>query len=346
MIVNILLLILIFLRFVIGVRLVLLARQNNLPNIYWLAAQFFVVALGLSFAPIADNPLGNSTASLWIFTIATVFFPPIAIGVFNHTTFHVSRSSPRWQFIAVYIIFAAIGLYALINSESSSNQNPLLAFPNIMIVLAWVWHGWSASQAFGHISKEQAVEDWVKSRYQLITAYAIILIIGTLGTFIRYYFAAGTVITPLGKAMSILTLIAQILGVSLQFLVWVMPAGFRNWLNRNYQTRVQESVNERAATILDIIGSAMSNGTGLSKISALYSIRSSIGREIKTEDSYLIESTIVKYGHDEWLSLLQNPALQKALGNFGNKINNIDEIIDKAKQALTEKQSLFTMQAK
>ena len=210
---------------------------------------------------------------------------------------------------------------------------------------AWAWHGWSAYQARAGFTIEQKVEDWIKSRYRLIGLYAIILVIGQIGSFIRIVYAGGPTVTSLGNAMGLLTLITQITAVILQFLVWVMPEGFRQWLNRNQQLHTEERNREQALVILDILGSAMSEGTDLPKLVALFIIRKAIGHKIHSEDSNKIEAHAITLGYNQWLDLLENPELHILIENSPAALAP-RQVIDKAKRALIERQSLFTMQAK
>jgi hypothetical protein len=231
---NTLLWVLILLRLVIGIRLVFLARQNNLQNIYWLAAQYFLVSIGLAFLTTEGNPFGYFSISLWVYNMFGFLLTQPTIIAFNQTTFYQGRKSPIRWYIGVYALCMIVGLYGLVNSESVNNPNPLLAFFVISNLLLWAWHGWCSYHAYRAVSKVKVVEDWIKARYQLIVAYSIILVISAVINFTRTYFL-GTTTGLLASTMGILSLIANIAVVSLQFLTWVMPAGFRNWLNRNYQ---------------------------------------------------------------------------------------------------------------
>jgi hypothetical protein len=342
MFVNFLLLATILLRLIIGIRLVILARQNNLPNVYWLAAQFFLFIIGVLFAPTAGNPLGNLPVSLSIFTVVGVLLAQIVILAFNHTTFYQGRKSPLWWFVGAFAIFATIGLYGLINSESNYNQSPLLAFPHIMTILAWGWHGWNAFQALKGISKEEAVENWVKARYQLVIAYSVVLIIAAGGSFIRNYFAAGTATNPLGNAMAILALVAQIVAVSLQFLAWVMPESFRLWLNRKQQTHGDQQRN----SMLSIFSAAMTADTGLKSMACLYAIRATVARRIRSEDSATVQKYLNEMTYIEWEATLQHSELRRILINGGADQASATKAIENACLALVEKQSLLTLSAR
>ena len=123
-----------------------------------------------------------------------------------------------------------------------------------------------------------------------------------------------------------------------------MPAGFRNWLNRNYQTHLDEQIHQQAAVILDILGASMSDDTGLNKMRSMMLIRRIIGAQIKTQDTRLIETHAVNLGYKEWLALLATPELHREITNSAVVDTNV--IINKARKTLEKNQSLFTMQTK
>lgn len=346
MIVNFLLIVFILLRAIIGVRLLWVARQNKLSNLYWLAVQFIFVAIGALFVPTAGNPVANFPFSLWLFLSFTGPIPQILNITFTQTTFYQNRKSPVWLFVGLSTISIVISLYGAAISQSNYEQNPLVAWNNVGILITWFWHGWAAYEAFTAVAKDEAVEDWVKARYQLIIAYTIIFGVAAIGSLVRVYAGGGSTVTPLGNAMGILTLLSQIVGVTVQFLVWVMPENFRNWLNRNQKAREIARIHQKAIAIFDIIGGAMSKGTGVSKMLALFAIRKTIGAKLKTDNEALIEAHVLQMNYNEWLQLLKEPELFRLLKNVTPSGGSPQEIVMKAETVLIERQSLFTLQAK
>lgn len=346
MIVNLLIFVLIFVRLLIGIRLVIFARENNLPNVYWLAAQFFMVAIGALFAPSVGNPLGDLSISLWVYYVGAAYLATVVtIIAFNHTTFYRNRKSPIWWYIGFCAVFTLITLYGVINSKSNYDQHPFLAFNSFGVILVWGWHGWSAFQSLSGLVNEGTVEDWVKSRYRMIVLYSIALGISAVSSFVRVSFAGGGNTTLLGDVTSLVTVTAHIVAAVLQFLVWVMPKGFRKWLNRNYEARVEGQAHDRADFILDILGTAMSDGTGMSKMMAMYSLRKTIGDEIHATGSTAIALHAVNMGYKEWLAILNHPELYIFVKTYVTATTPLC-VIDKARQALAEKQSLFTLQSR
>jgi hypothetical protein len=342
MIVNILLLILIILRLVIGIRLVILARQNKLPNIYWLAVLFLTHGVGLLFTPAPGNPLINFPFSLWIFTLVSQFAPQIYVIDFNHTTFYQGRKSPLLWFVGAYVVFVLIGLYILINLKSGGDPTPLLALTNIMATVVWSWHARSAALVLTGLSTEKAVEPWIKARYRLIIAYSIAMAISAGGSLLRTFLAGADATSLVGNIMAIISLIAQIVAVSLQFLTWVMPENFRMWLNR--EQRAQETSQQLG--MISILGAAMMTNTDLKDLACLYAIRTTIGKRIGTEDSAVIRGYIDTMSYTEWNAILQHAELRRILVNSGADNTIAVKAIENAQNALVEKQSLLTFGAR
>lgn len=343
MINNIFLTILITLRIIIGLRLVATALKNRLPNLMWLSVSMFVTVIILLFAAVEGNPLATQPYSLWVSTLGSIV-GQAALIVFNQLTFYKDRKSPVLWIWAIFGVLSAITLYGVTVSESSFKTSIWVAASSPCTVIIWGWHGLLAYRALSQIASEITVEDWVKSRYRLIVVYSIVLSIGGMATIVRNFFAGGSVQSPLGSAMGTVTGATQILSVILLFLVWAMPEAFRQWLNRNYQKRLDNKVYQQALAIMEILGTSMSRGTTLPKTLALVGIRKTIGKEINTEDSKKIEAHVVGLGYDDWSHFLNKPDLHIFIKEVANA--NPQLVLENARNALIENQSLFTVQAK
>lgn len=341
---NIILVILIILRLMIGLRLVITGVRNRLTNLMWLSVSMLVTIFILLVAAVDGNPLAAQPYSLWVSTIGSIIGQGALI-VFNQLTFYKDRKSPvvLWIWI-VFGVLSAIALYGVTVSESNFKPSIWVAASSPCTVIIWSWHGLLAYRALSQIASEITVEDWVKSRYRLIVAYSIVLTIGGVASIVRNFFAGGSVQSSLGGALGTVTGITQIVSVTLLFLVWVMPEAFRQWLNRNYQKRLDEKVYEQALAIMDILGTSMSQGTTLPKTLALVGIRKTISKELATEDSKQIEAHVAGLGYDEWSRFLNKPDLQVFIKEVANA--NPQQVLENARNALIENQSLFTVQAK
>lgn len=343
MFINVFLSILIIIRLLTGFRLLVAGRKNNLPSLIWLSVSMFVTVIILLFAPVEGNPLANLPFSLWVFTIGSIVGQASLI-IFNQLTFYKDRKSPAGWVWGIFVILSALALYGVTVSESNFKQSPWVAASSPCAVIIWAWHGLLAYQALTQIASEKTVQDWVKARYQLIVAYAVVLTVGAIASIIRNFFAEGALQSSLGSLMATISLITQIVSIALLFLVWAMPESFRLWLNRNYQARMDEHAYVQALAIMDIIGTSMSQGTKLPKTLALVGIRKTIGREINTEDSKKIEAHVIGLGYDDWSNFLNNPELHTFIKEIANA--NPNDVLSNARRTLIENQSLFTIQAK
>lgn len=343
MLINILLFALGLIRLITGIRLFLVGRKNRLANLFWLAGSMVIGVITYLFAPSDGNPLAVLPFSIWIFSAANCLSMACII-VFNQLTFYKNRKSPAIWFWAIFIVSWALTFYGASISESNYNQSPLLACYIISTVLIWSWHGWLANQAGKQVASQPLVEYWVKVRYQLISSYSIMLIVAVLGSLARIIFAAGSAASPLGTLTGAVTLLSQIVSVILLFLVWVMPEWFRLWVNRRHAEFVEEQAYEYASTVLNILGTAMADGTKLPKTLALVAIRKTIAQEINSDNSKKIEAHVAKLQYEDWYAFLSNPNL----ANFLREIANVNpqETLTRAKYSLRDNQSLFTLQAK
>jgi hypothetical protein len=205
-------------------------------------------------------------------------------------------------------------------------------------IAIWLWHAVAGFQTSKAISGDAHVEDWIKSRYTMIVTYsALQSLVGVV--MIMRPFASSTITIIIASALLV------VVTTVMQYFVWVMPAGFRQWLNRNQGAREKEQIHEKASLILNILGTAMSDGTGLSKMLAIYSLRQIIGTKINTKNTEQIELHAASMPYIQWLAILKDPDLYILLKNSGPNID-ARQILKKAENALIEKQSLFTMQAK
>lgn len=231
------------------------ARRNKLVNLYWSSAQFIALVIAVPFAAI--GPLDNR----WIFW-TFISISEISLLMFVHTTFRRGRSSAMPVLMTLAVIGLIGGAYGTIinNFELSA----WLVYPNA--VIAWGWHLIEAARSYKNISRDPSTEDWVKSRYILMIVYSAVDFVGAV---------LGTIVTTAIVTSDITSMIVVLINVTsviFQILTWVMPEGFRRWLNRNQQTRVEERIHEQAMSVLDILASAMVEGTDVSKMLILFAI--------------------------------------------------------------------------
>jgi hypothetical protein len=215
-------------RFIVALQSFRLARQKNMDNFYWLAGYFFFLCLtdimitsfnAFGVGAIFNNPALANTVG-YVSRKSLYVLGDIALVVFIFKTFYQNRKSPFPFFLGLSIVWgiAVIGLYFL--------PKPVL-IPSDFVT--FIWFAVAGFQAYRQVSSNRLVEDWVKGRYLLIIVGNILMVSAATDNFI-------TIVTT-GKigAFAPITNIALITGVLLFYLAWMMPEGFRLFLNRNYK---------------------------------------------------------------------------------------------------------------
>ncbi len=216
-------------RLVIAVQLTRVARRQKLPNLLWLAAFFYLTGIGDIFATLA--PVTN----LYRPFLILVGLSEIMMVMFIQKTFYQDRKGPFLIFMGIaFIILAVDSLYAMYLPYNSPFN--------------WLWLLWIGYQAYKKIAADQAVDDWIKARYKLMIVYSGLALVAPLWTLLSLI---GMVVPAVLAVLYAPTavLIAQVgilafvtVGIVLQYLAWVMPERYRQWLNRNYQPLVKEAV--------------------------------------------------------------------------------------------------------
>lgn len=343
--INALLIILALLRLGIGIQLVRSGWRNRLPNLYWLGAVFLITFLGIPFY-IEGTPFYTWPYSPWAMNGVT-FATGVCNIIFIHQTFYSGKQSPVAVFLFVHLLFGLAGFYALYSMPQNATMlNPWVAFFTVSLSLIWAWHSYVAFSAYAALRDDVAVEDWIKARYRLMIAFSVMLLVSNLASVIRVGFFGGLVTTPMGGFVGLLGLLTNIFGVVLQFLAWVMPEAFRLWLNRNQKVREDEYTYQQAGLILDLVGVAMSGeGTGVTKIVALFAIREYLSEQLQTQDQKKIEKHVAEMSYDEWRQILVSSHLYNKIKNASVRVN-LALIQERAQSALIARQSLFTMQAR
>jgi hypothetical protein len=316
-------------RLAVAIPLFMTARRNRLTNLYWLSAEFLALVIAVPFS--AAGSLNNP----WIFW-TFISITEISLIMFIHTTFYQGRRSPMPIFMVVAVAGLLGGLYG--NATGNFVLSAWSVYP--IAALVWGWHIVVAYQAFNQVARERATEDWVKSRYKLMIAYAIFDFLSAVG---------GTLITTglvINNSGALIVLIINFVGVTLQFLAWVMPEGYRRWLNRNQQVHASARAGIEAIVVLGAVNAAMSDNTGLTPLLCGFAVRSVIGKQLHSEDGPTIDQHISSMGYLDWSGLLDQHDLYELLISKSDRTANIPKAIDNAKRTLIDKQSVFTLMAK
>lgn len=312
----------------IALQLFLTARKTHLNNLYWLAGLFALATYSL-FTPTSQSPL----ASYPIFFIGFLA-GHFCLAVFIHTTFHRDRPSPIYIVLGLLAIALVVTIYALFVTNDI-NLGGIMASVGLV---NWVWHFIVARSAYLKIVDDPEVENWVKGRYRLMIVYIPMMLLITIQVV-----ASSTVLSPYIPPIFLpIGLLIIITSIILQFLVWVMPERFRQWLNRTPKTRVRPEP-QTAPSSLDVFGTAMTNDTGLNPIACFYAIRSTVAKKIGTQDSEAVRQYINTMTYHQWDAILQDAELSRILLNGGADKKTASRAIQNARQTLIEKQSLLTL---
>ena len=323
----ILLVVLTMVRLWIALQLFLTARQSKLNNLYWLAGLFALAVYSL-FTPSSVSPL--SSYPIFHFGFIAGHF---CLAMFIHTTFYRDRKSPIYLMLGLLVLAFVVDIYAF-----TINDINLAGIMASVGLVNWLWHLLIARSAYAKIASDQGVENWVKARYRLMMVYIVMMLLITAQV-VASSSNLAPYISPVLFQVGLLIIIASII---LQFLVWVMPESFRQWLNRSQQVRLtHEEQNPRS--MLDVFGTAMTADTGLNTIACFYAIRSTVGQRIGSQDSGAIRRHINVMTYREWDTVFQQAELHRILINGGADKVIAARAVDNARQALIEKQSLLTL---
>jgi hypothetical protein len=328
-----LLLVLSAVRLWVGIQLILTGRKYQLTNLYWLSAFSIIVAVAVMFAPTTPpTPLSNPP----IYYIGALL-GQMCLVMFLHITFYQGRKSPVALFLSLTSLALLGVLYALWANDSylGGLLTSLAALAN------WSWHLWLAWQAYQTIATDKDVEDWVKARYQLMSAFAVVILLSNIQASLALSYLA-PLMPPFVTQSAI---VFNVVGIILLFLVWAMPVPFRRWLNRNQQIHTTERAKADARALLNIFSAAMANQNMLSEMICLVAIRSTIGKMIGTEDTATIETHVNRMTYREWEQVLQHAELRRIISNAGTSAM-VEQALANVNKALVEKQSLFTLAAK
>jgi hypothetical protein len=216
-------------RFIIAIQLTRVGRRQHLSNLLWLAGFFFIIGIGDVFFTMSF-----ATGYFWPFFLS-VGLGEIVLVMFIHKTFYQDRKSP-------YLIFMIVALGYLVLNVTSAGFAYWSPFN-------WIWLIVVSYRSYKQVAANPAVEDWIKVRYKLVIAYSLATLFPPLYTIVWVASAfipslAALIFSPTGGSLVLLVNVGfSTLGVVLAYLAWVMPDGYRRFLNRNYQPPAQDNAD-------------------------------------------------------------------------------------------------------
>jgi hypothetical protein len=230
--------ILVIARLVIAVQLTRVARRQKLPSLLWLAAFFYITGIGDIF--ITLSPI---TGLGWPFNLS-VGLGEIVLVMFIQKTFYQDRKSPFLIFMILALVVLGFAMYNAFFLEFNGVRMWGLPYYS---PFNWIWLIWVGYQAYKKIAADPLVEDWVKVRYKLVIAYSVAAFAAPIYSLLSiialksmpmatFLYAPTTILIA-----QVAILVFTTLGIILEYMAWVMPEGYRTWLNRNYHSPVQDT---------------------------------------------------------------------------------------------------------
>ncbi|MFX1236838.1 MAG: hypothetical protein ACFFAS_02845 [Promethearchaeota archaeon] len=188
------------------------ARQLNLIAFYFLGLHFLLIGI-INLLMGADIP-----------NEIPILMDLIIYAIFIKMTFYKDKKGPFYLIITVIISLSILNFLLLIFAKYLML---LSLFSNINYIILHSWLFIISLSAYLKLRSYDSIKPWIRSRYILVIVYSII------GTFSQILF----IINMGERSVNIMTfglMISYIIIPLAEFLAWVMPAKFKNWLNRKY----------------------------------------------------------------------------------------------------------------
>jgi len=208
--------------FVVGaVQVARIAYTRKLPNLYWLAANFGMAAVGNLFTIAIPFPLVG---------MVSMILTSIFMVIFIHRTFFIDRKSPYLYIIGLLVLLGIWQVYSAI-----TNPTAFVALTQVGFAVVWGWQAILGLTTYRSLAHDRTLEDWFKARYLLWFAYTLVMFLISTRMLIPVPYAAfeNYIYSPL-----------MILSGIVQYITWVMPEPIRQYLNRNYKPVVVKTTSE------------------------------------------------------------------------------------------------------
>ncbi|MFX1274534.1 MAG: hypothetical protein ACFFBP_10770 [Promethearchaeota archaeon] len=221
-------------QWIIALTLIFRAKRTKVKILYLLALAISLDALATSFFSPA-------------FTIFLIAFIMFDISVWSHLifitkTFYKDKKSPISILLAVIVPISIVhwimsGIYDIGLDRSVFLYFTVRFIYSILLFIAYAWMAYSLIKSYLSIKNNKMVEPWIKARYLLVITYSAFgrIIIGILIHFNPpdFSFTHWSILASAFVGM---------IGLLALFLAWVMPKGFKKWLNRNFTVQVGEEI--------------------------------------------------------------------------------------------------------
>ncbi|TXT57280.1 MAG: membrane protein of unknown function [Promethearchaeota archaeon] len=215
------------------------AIQLKMKNVYYISFGFFFIAIGF---------IGSLLFELGLifeeFFVTTGF---IFVALFTYHTFHKDRGSTPGLIILIILLLSVI--HFILQIIFSFNPGVLLHliskfFDIFKTFVIFFWLGVSSYRAYERIKNEN-VKDWIKMRYKLIAFSAFILSIQAVPElFMPYDVEYGDPQDFITLILFTINIIIALIFSGCFFVSWIIPKSLKNYINRNYQEREFQDLNE------------------------------------------------------------------------------------------------------
>jgi len=212
---NFLFAILLLMRIVIAVLLTITSLRQESRPVLWFAGVFYIsIIISLFGIGINIPPLYN---------VLFQYLAQVCLVMFLQNTFYTGKDRliPS-LFMGMSLLAFVLGVFFALNNTRfmiSVEASSLLPI-TIAALLNWGWYAAAAWNEYKATADDRGVQDWVKSRYKLMTAYSLLFLIPTA-------------LAPFASRIPLVVFLLTFVVLVLQYLVWGMPEPLRRWLNRN-----------------------------------------------------------------------------------------------------------------
>jgi len=208
-------------------------------------------------------------------------------------------------------------------------------FHNLNFLIIGAWFTFHSLKAYLTVKDVKSIEPWVNRRYTLVIIYGILLFIGNL------IFILDPSILINFNLMSIVNMIIYIILPLLEYLAWVMPEWFKNWLNRKYEPFKETLLSKKELNdMIEFLAEYLSLSLDFSSTASRGLLKLAIKEELGKFKQ-------MKQIHYRELRAVINKSLSKRLEILKSQgkveISDIQPIIQGILKKLDEGQSLITM---
>lgn len=202
------------------------AFQTNLSQMFILGAHFFAESIVYLFTI-------SILSNLIILRNFIALINGILLLLFIKLTFHKERKNPFLLILGITITLSSVNIICLALFQSGIATDPIILLIGdicftSMVVIGNSWMILSALFPYLKIKSKENIEPWIKVRYLLIIIYS------TAGLVTGFM----TLFVPTDESVNVPFLIlifCVLILIGGEFLAWVMPTRFKNWLNRDFK---------------------------------------------------------------------------------------------------------------